>query len=109
MADFSEEIFGGKTLASLLQEIHQKSNKKEKMIYGLINELKPLVIELGDATLLVPLIATYLDISVKNDDQLIKIATIVQKHISKNAIEGENTLLSESEKRQLLEEVKKLK
>lgn len=109
MANFEDKIFDNKSLADLLKEIHQKSNKKEKMILGLINELKPLVVDLGDATLLVPLIASYLDISIKNDDQLIKVATIVQKHLSKTVGTEESSLLSEEEKKQLLEEVKKLK
>ncbi len=109
MADFNETIFDGKTFGDLLKEIHVKSNKKEKIIHGLINELKPLVTDLGDATLLVPLIASYLDMSIKNDDQLIKLANVVQKHMSKISNQGDNILLSEEEKAQLMNDIKHFK
>ena len=91
-----------------MKEIHVKSNKKEKTILGLINELKPMMKDLGDATILVPLIASYLDMSIKNDDVLIKLAGIVQKHIQKNSTGSEGILLSDEEKAQLIGEVKKM-
>jgi hypothetical protein len=76
----------------------------------LISELKPLVQEIGDATLIVPLIKEYLEISVKNDEQLIKMATIVQRIMSNNAnSNGDGFGISEEEKAQLLAELDKFK
>lgn len=76
---FETEIFKGKSLSDLFSEIYDNSRKKDKQISTLISELKPLIEDVGDATLVVPMIKEYLEIGVKNDDQLVKIATIVQR------------------------------
>ena len=72
-------VFGKKKFSDILGEIYDNQKKKEKQISGLISELKPLVQDIGDATLIVPLIKDYLEIGVRNDEQLIKMATIVQR------------------------------
>ena len=71
MSDF--EIFKGKTLSSLFKDIHDNSVEKKDQIEVLIKKLEPLIKNLGDATIVVPLIKEYLDVSVKNDEQLVKI------------------------------------
>ena len=77
--DSDKEIFKGKTLSDLFEEIYNNSRETKSQVKGLIGELKPLIENIGDATLLVPMIKEYLEIGVKNDDQLVKIATIVQR------------------------------
>jgi hypothetical protein len=72
MEGLNSEIFGDKKFKDLLEEIYTNQKKKEKQISTLINELKPMVSDIGDATLIVPLIKEYLEIGVKNDEQLIK-------------------------------------
>jgi len=100
-------VFGKKKFSDILGEIYDNQKKKEKQITGLISELKPLVKDIGDATLIVPLIKDYLEIGVKNDEQLIKMATIVQRAL--NSASGEDALgISEEEKQQLMEELDKL-
>ena len=80
MSDFSEiELFKGKNLSDLFEEIYNNSKNKRDQIKELIASLSPLIEGIGDATLLVPLIKDYLDIGVKNDEQLIKLAQIVQR------------------------------
>jgi hypothetical protein len=102
-------IFGKKTFSELLKEIYDNSKTKEKQIAALIAELKPLVQEIGDATLIVPLIKEYLEIGVKNDEQLIKMATIVQRILQNNSSKApEDFSISEDEKAQLLSEIEKL-
>ena len=79
MSDFSEiELFKGKNLSDLFEEIYTNSKNKRDQIKELIASLSPLIEGIGDATLLVPLIKDYLDIGVKNDEQLVKLAQIVQ-------------------------------
>lgn len=102
-------IFGDKKFKDLLEEIYVNQKKKEKQISTLINELKPMVTEIGDATLIVPLIKEYLEIGVKNDEQLIKMATIIQRCISTNKSSGGDGInISEAEKDQLLNDINKL-
>ena len=95
-------IFKGKKFSDLLEEIYDLQQEKNNQVTVLINELKPLVQEIGDATLIVPLIKEYLEISVKNNEQLIKMAGIIQRTLQSSA-GGDDFGLSEEEKNQLLE------
>ena len=69
--------------------------------------MKPLISDIGDATLVVPLIKEYMEIGVKNDEQLIKMATIIQRAVNSTSTEGEYTI-SEDEKDQLLQAMQDL-
>ena len=100
-------VFKNKSFSDILEEIYNNQNKKSKQISGLISELKPLISDIGDATLIVPLIKEYLDIGVRNDEQLIKMATIVQRALNNST--SEDTMgITEDEKQQLMEELDKL-
>jgi hypothetical protein len=101
-------IFGKKKFSNILEEIYDNQKKKEKQISGLISELKPLINDIGDATLLVPLIKDYMEIGVKNDEQLIKMATIIQRALNSSNNGDDNMGISEEEKAQLMEELEKL-
>lgn len=72
-------IFGKKTVSDVLKEVYDNSRSKEKQINALIGELKPLVENIGDASLVVPMIKEYLEVGVKNDEHLIKMLAIVQR------------------------------
>tara|TARA_R100000951_G_C2622189_1_gene174854 strand:+ start:69 stop:440 length:372 start_codon:yes stop_codon:yes gene_type:complete len=85
-----KEIFSGKTLSDLFSEIHDNSTNTRVQVKALIGELKPLVENVGDATLIVPMIKEYMEIGVKNDEQLIKLATIIQR-IESAAAKGETS------------------
>lgn len=113
MSDLDKIIFGKKTFSDLLEEIYNNQKKKSDQITSLIKELQPLVKDVGDATLIVPLLKEYLDIGVKNDEQLIKLAQIVQR-ITQTASKDSNGdfVISEEEKealRKQIEEVGKIK
>jgi hypothetical protein len=107
--DFDIELFKGKTFSELMKDVYDNSKKKERQINLLIAELKPLIKNVGDATLIVPLIKEYLEVGVKNDEHLVKLAAIVQRLVSSNTKAQSETgggyLLSEEEKRQLLDEL----
>jgi hypothetical protein len=77
--DLEKEIFKGKTLSDLFGEIYENSTRTRGQVAALIADLKPLIESTGDATLVVPLIKEYMDIGVKNDDHLIKLATVIQR------------------------------
>jgi|TARA_R110002073_G_scaffold285457_1_gene449874 hypothetical protein len=107
MGSLDSVVFGKKKFSNILEEIYNNQKKKEKQISGLISELKPLISDIGDATLIVPLIKEYMDIGVRNDEQLIKMATIVQRALNNSS--GEDTMgITEEEKQQLMEELDKL-
>ena len=107
MGQLDSIVFGNKKFSDILSEIYDNQTQKKKQISALISELKPLIQEIGDATLIVPLIKEYLEISVKNDEQLIKMATIVQRALQTVNEDGELGI-SEEEKQELLDEMERL-
>jgi len=100
------ELFNGTNFSDLMRDIYHNSKKKDRQIQGLIKELQPLIKNVGDATVLVPMIKDYLEVSVKNDDALIKLAAVVQRLISASMKESDDGEfgLSDEERRQLLED-----
>ena len=101
--DIKEELFKGTSFSDLMSDVYHNSKKKDRQINQLISQLQPLIRTASDATIIVPLIKEYLDVAVKNDDHLVKLTAIVQRYIStQQTITGENSLLSDDEKNQLL-------
>ena len=94
-------LFDDKSFSDLLKEIHKNQSKKSKQLASLIAELRPLITSVRDATVVVPLIKEYMEISVKNDDQLIKMAAIVQRLSTGATSSGDGGLLTEEEMEQL--------
>jgi hypothetical protein len=107
--NFSEiEIYEGKTFDQLLKQIHTNSESKSKTIDSLIKQLAGFIKNPDDASLLVPLLAEYLDVSVKNDDQLIKLAGIIQR-FAKGVSTSDDTSefgLTEAEKEEIRQNAK---
>ena len=108
MSSLDQDIFGGKKFSGLLEEIYNNQKKKEAQISALIQELKPLISDIGDATLIVPLIKEYMDLAIKNDDALIRMATIIQRAMSRSGNSEDSFGISDEEKEQLLSEINKL-
>jgi|TARA_R110001606_G_scaffold371264_1_gene527996 hypothetical protein len=104
MGALDNVIFGTKKFSDILSEIYDNQKKKETQITGLISELKPLISDIGDATLIVPLIKEYLEIGVRNDEQLIKMATIIQRVVN-NQNTGDESGITDAEKDELLAEL----
>ena len=101
MDPLNQILFDDKSFSDLLKEIHGNQRKKAKQLAQLISELRPLVQSLGDATVVVPLIKEYMEISVKNDDALLKMAAIVQRLSTGTVNSGDGGLLTEEEMAQL--------
>tara|TARA_R110001583_G_scaffold93041_1_gene235822 strand:+ start:1121 stop:1555 length:435 start_codon:yes stop_codon:yes gene_type:complete len=102
--DNNEELFKGVSFSDLMSDVYHNSKRTSRQINQLISQLQPLIRSSSDATIIVPLIKEYLEVSVKNDDHLVKLTAIVQRYIStKQTIVGSDSLLSEEEKKQLLQ------
>ena len=102
-------VFKKKKFSDVLEEIYNNQKNKEKTITGLILDLKPLIKDTSNATILVPLVKEYLEIGVKNDEQLIKMATIVQRIFGSNSGDNNEFMITEAEKKQLMDEMNALK
>jgi hypothetical protein len=103
--DFNQVLFKDKTFASLLEDIYKNAGRKEKEIKALIDQLKPMIQEPGDAMMLVPLLKEYMELAIKNDDALIKMAGIVQRAMANNNSGGDEGILSERDKELLYQEI----
>lgn len=104
---FDAEIFGSKKFSDLLKDIYENQKKKDRQINLLIADLKPLITNISDAALLVPVIKDYMEVSVKNDEHLVKLAAVIQRMVSKTTEEG-SSFLTDEEKDALLKEIKNI-
>ena len=101
------EIFKGKSLASLFEDIYQNQTYNRNQLDVLTKNITSMIKDGDTAIQMVPMIKEYLEINVRNDELLIKLASIVQKIISaENKGESESEFgLSENEKEQILKTI----
>ena len=76
------ELFPGKSLSGLFQDIYNNQVSKKQKISSLIEELKKMIKHAGDVEAVGSIVASLVDTSVKNDDQLVKLAGLAQKIIA---------------------------
>ena len=98
------EVWKGKDLSGLFRDIYNNQRTTQSQIALLIDTLRPLVKNSGDAAVIVPLIKEYLDVSVKNDSHLVRLAAIVEKLYAAEKIinGGDGGILTDAEKQKLL-------
>jgi len=98
------EIFDGKSLSSLFKDIYDNTEYNKKQLDVLTKELVQFIKDGDTAVQIVPMIKEYLEINVRNDDQLVKMAGIVQRLISaeQKASSEDEFGLSDDEKNQLM-------
>ena len=99
------EIFEGKTLSDVFKDIYDNSKTNKQQLEVLMKEVVGFIKDGDTAVQIIPMLKEYLEINVKNDEQLVKLATIVQritaaeKRVSDS---GDEFGLSEAEKEQLM-------
>ena len=99
------EIFEGKTLSDVFKDIYDNSKTNKQQLEVLMKEVVGFIKDGDTAVQIIPILKEYLEINVKNDEQLVKLATIVQritaaeKRVSDS---GDEFGLSEAEKEQLM-------
>ena len=98
------EIFEGKSLSDLFKDIYENTKTNKTQLEVLMKEVVGFIKDGDTAVQIIPMLKEYLEINVKNDDQLVKVAAIVQRIIAaenKGSSEEEYGL-SEAEKEQLM-------
>ena len=98
------EIYKGKSFSDLCKDIVKNSEEKKNQIDILITDLREMIKTINDATMIVPLLKEYFDVGVRNDEQLIKLAAIIQRlMVNKGGGEdGGAMMLTEDERKQLM-------
>ena len=103
MAKNNIEIFDGKTFQDLTKDIYENAKNKKLQIDLLVQEVHGMIQTIDDAVMVAPIIKEYMDVSVKNDEHLVKLASVIQRIISKSQGESEeSSLLSDAEKEDLM-------
>ena len=98
-----DEIFEGKSFQDLTKDIYENTQKKKTQIDLLISEIHGFIQTIDDVVMVAPIIKEYMDVSIKNDEHLVKLAGVLQRIIGKsNSANEESMLLSESEKDELM-------
>lgn len=82
------DVWEGKSLTNLLEDIHNSSMARRKAIWDMISEMRGMITTAAEVTVLAPIIKDYFDVLVRSDDQIGKVATIVQRAISAEAVNG---------------------
>lgn len=105
--NFDQELFGNKKFSDLLKDIYDNQKKKDRQINLLIADLKPMLNNISDAAILVPAIKDFMEVSVKNDEHLVKLAAVIQRAMS-NKTEESNSFLTDEEKEELMKSIQEI-
>ena len=97
------KIFGDKIFSDLSDEIYENTKLKKTQIDLFIQEVHGYIQGIEDIAIVGPIIKELMDVGIKNDDNLVKLATLYQRIMSKQTVdESDVGLLSDEEKEQLM-------
>jgi hypothetical protein len=111
MANFDDILlFDNKSLGDIFKQIHKNNKDTDKQITELIDAIKPLASSnAGSAVMLMPTVKDLIDVNVKNNEQLIKMAGIVQRAATVTAASNAGfDFMNSEEIQQLLDEQKNI-
>lgn len=109
MANLDFEVYEGKTFRDLCKEVVDRSQSKKDQLDTLISDVRTLIKNANDAQVFLPRIKEFLDVGIKNDEQIVKLAAVVQRLQSTQieATGGDSTGLSDEEKEELIKNAAK--
>jgi|TARA_B100001964_G_C14201312_1_gene585946 predicted ATP-grasp superfamily ATP-dependent carboligase len=101
------ELFKGKTLSGLFEDIYNNSSRNKKQLEVLVKEVVGFIKDGDTAIELIPMIKEYLEINVKNDELLVKLAGVVQRILATEGKVGSESEfgLTEEEKNQIMKNI----
>ena len=102
--DDNQEIFDGKTFQDLTKDIYDNVKNKKLQLDLLVQEIHGFIRTIDDAILIAPVIKEIMDVSVKNDEHLVKLASVLQRIITKSmgGVDDDSIVLTEQEKEELI-------
>jgi hypothetical protein len=109
--ELDKEIFKGKTISNLVEEVYNKHKNQDSTIKQEIMRLADMIETPGDAIVVVPLLKGFMDASLKNDEVLIKLLSIFQKSEEKKKANDsdDSGVLTEKDIEQLFADVTNIK
>jgi len=103
---FDTEVFEGKNLSDMFKDVYKNTENKREQINNFVKSFIKLIRNPEDAAVLGPVVKDFLDVQVKNDEHIVRLVQIAQRLVAVSAKTEEGGLLTESEKEQLLKNVK---
>ena len=100
-------VFGDKTLSDVFEDIYKNTDSKREQINTFITKLVRQIRTPEDAAVISPIIKDFMEVNVKNDEHIVRIAQIAQRAIAIGTKAASSTdLLTQEEKQQLLSNIK---
>ena len=100
-------IFDDKTLSDVFKDIQKNTESKREQINTFVTKLVRQIRTPEDAAVISPIIKDFMEVNVKNDEHIVRIAQIAQRAIAIGTKAASSTdLLTEEEKQQLLSNIK---
>ena len=100
-------IFDDKTLSDVFKDIYKNTDSKREQINTFVTKLVRQIRTPEDAAVISPIIKDFMDVNVRNDEHIVRIAQIAQRAIAIGTkTVGSTELLTEEEKQQLLSNIK---
>ena len=101
------EVFPGKSFQDTLKDIYDNTAAKREQIETMMGALAGVISgSAQNAAIVAPIWKELLEVSVKNDEHIVKVATIIQRLMSSELQnvggEGLDSMLSDEEKNKLL-------
>ena len=97
-------IFDDKKFSDLSKEIYENSKLKKTQIDLFIQEVHSYIQGIEDIAIVGPVLKELFDVAVKNDDNLLKLATVIQRIMNKQVdIMDDTSLLTDEEKQELMD------
>ena len=98
------KIFEDKNFSDLSKEIYENSKLKKTQIDLFIQEVHGYIQSIEDVAIVGPVLKELFDVAVKNDDNLLKLATVIQRIMNKHIdFTDDTSLLSDAEKQELID------
>ena len=97
-------IFDDKKFSDLSKEIYENSKLKKTQIDLLIQEVHGYIQGIEDIAIVGPVLKELFDVAVKNDDNLLKLATVIQRIMNKQIdFIDDTSMLTDEEKQELMD------
>lgn len=100
--DKDDIIFDDKSLSDIFEDIYKNSKDRKATIDKTMSQFFKHIKHNKDVSFIGPVIKDLLHVSVQNDEQLVKMATIIQRIMTSNSTGEEDGLLTQADKDALL-------
>ena len=109
--DLTQIVFEDKKLEDLVKEVYNNHKDQDKTLKTEITRLLGMISGPGDAIVIIPMIKSLMDSSLKNDESILKLVQVFQKSSESSKKDGEDDLgiLTEKDVEQLFSEINIIK